>query len=78
MSYTVIWSPAALRVFYELPRHTAMIVDRAVIRLAEHGEGHLCWIAPYHRLRAGRHEIAVRRDEQDKTIYVLFLYLPHR
>jgi mRNA-degrading endonuclease RelE of RelBE toxin-antitoxin system len=78
MTYTVIWSPAALRTFYELPPHTAMIVDRAVYRLAERGEGYLRWVAPYHRLRAGLHEVALRRDEQEQTIYVLFLYLARR
>jgi mRNA-degrading endonuclease RelE of RelBE toxin-antitoxin system len=78
MTYTVIWSPAALRTFYELPPHTAMIVDRAVIRLAERGEGDLRWVPPYHRLRAGQHEVALRRDKQERAIHVLFLYLPRR
>ena len=74
MTYTILWSPAALRVFYQLPPHTAMIVDRAVIRLADHGEGRLQWVAPYHRLRAGLHDLALRIDEQAHTIDVLFLY----
>jgi hypothetical protein len=74
MSYTIIWSPTALHAFYRLAPHTAMIVDRAVIRLADHGEGVLRWAAPYHRLRAGLHEVALRRDEQARTIDVLFLY----
>jgi len=76
MTYTVLWSPAALQKFSELPPHTAMIVDRAVIRLAERGEGDLRWVAPYHRLRAGRDEVALRFDKQEQTIHVLFLYLP--
>ncbi len=60
--------------FYELPPHTAMVVDRAVIRLAERGEGDLRWVAPYHRLRAGLHDLALRRAPQERTIHVLYLY----
>ncbi len=73
MTYGVVWSPAALRKFYELPLHTAMIVDRAVIRLAERGEGELRWVAPYHRLLAGLHEVALRPDAEERTLHVLFL-----
>jgi hypothetical protein len=35
------WTPAALAVWYELLPHSAMIVDRAVIRFAQTGEGRL-------------------------------------
>jgi mRNA-degrading endonuclease RelE of RelBE toxin-antitoxin system len=74
MTYAIVWSPAALRVFYELAPHSAMIVDRAVIRLAERGEGQVVWAAPYYRLRAGLHEVALRFDAPARTIYVLYLY----
>jgi len=74
MTYTIIWSPAALWTFYRLAPHTAMIVDRAVIRLASHGEGQLQWVAPHHRLRAGLHEVALRIDGEAQTIDVLFLH----
>jgi hypothetical protein len=75
---TIIWSPAALRAFYALPPHTAMVVDRAVIRLAERHEGHVEWVAPYHRLRAGMHEVALRFDETAQTLNVLYLYRASR
>ena len=78
MTTTIIWSPAALRAFYELAPHTAMIVDRAVIRLAERHEGHVEWVAPYHRLRAGMHDVALRFDEKAKTPHVLYLYRGRR
>lgn len=78
MKTTIIWSPAALHAFYELAPHTAMIVDRAIIRLAEHHEGHVEWVAPYHRLRAGMHEVALRFDAKAQTLDVLYLYRARR
>jgi len=52
MTYEIAWTYAARWVLHELPLHSAMLVDRAVIRFAAAGEGELGWEAPYHRLRA--------------------------
>jgi len=74
MTYEIIWCPAARFVFYRLPLHSATIVDRAVIRFAERGEGHIQWVAPYHRLRAGVHDVVLVIDRETATINVLYLH----
>lgn len=74
MTVAVLWDPAALYVFYRLPPAIAAIVDHAVIALAERGEGQLEWVAPYHRLRAGKHDVALAIDEHSLTITVLHIY----
>jgi hypothetical protein len=68
------WHPAALAVFYDLPIHSATLVDRAVIDLATHGRGPLTWVAPYHRLEAGKYEIALAFDQETRTISVIAVY----
>lgn len=45
-----------------------------MIRLVETGEGHLEWVAPYHRLRAGKHEIALSIDREALTVAMLRIY----
>lgn len=39
MSYRVIWNFPALVTFYDLPMHSVFMIDRAMIRFAETGEG---------------------------------------
>ncbi len=72
------WAPAALFVFHELPIHSATIVDRAVIRLAYTGEGDLEWDPPYHRLRAGVHDVMLGIDLDARTVTVLRIYRARR
>jgi hypothetical protein len=67
----IVWGPAALHVFYRLPIHSATMVDRAVIRLAEHGEGHLEWVAPYHRLRVGLFDVYLAIAPEARRVTVL-------
>lgn len=74
MSFRIIWAPAALQTFYRLPIHSATVVDRAVLRFAQTGDGHLEWVAPYHRLRAGVHDLALTIDRDERTLTVLFVY----
>ncbi len=73
MSYAITWGPAALQTFYDLPMHSAFILDRAVIRFATTGEGQLEWVAPHHRLRAGVHDLVLHVDRDARTIDVLFV-----
>jgi hypothetical protein len=75
---SIVWGPAALFVFYSLPMHSATLVDRAVIRLAQTGEGHLEWDPPYHRLRAGVHDVVLAIDLDAKTVTVLRIYRARR
>jgi hypothetical protein len=74
VSFAILWGPRARFVFYELPRHSAAIVDRSVIRLAETGEGELEWAPPHHRLRAGKYDVARAIDLAARTIAVLRIY----
>ena len=39
MSFRVVWNFPALVTFYSLPMHSAFMIDRAVVRFAETGEG---------------------------------------
>lgn len=73
MRAAILWDPAALFVFYRLPRLAAERVDRAIIALAEKGEGHLEWVAPYHRLRAGKHDLVLAIDAHALSITVLHI-----
>lgn len=72
--FTVTWDWPALATFYRLPLHTATMVDRAVIRLAESGEGRLEWVAPHYRLRVGLCELALTIDHEEQTVTVLRIY----
>lgn len=74
MSYRIIWNFPAIRVFYSIPIHSATILDRAVIRFAEFGEGELEWDPPHHRLRAGVHDAILAIDPTAGTITVLRVY----
>lgn len=74
MSATVLWDPAALFVFYRLPRTDIERADRAVLALAERGEGHLEWVAPYHRLRAGKYDVVLSIDARTLSITVLHIF----
>ena len=74
----IVWAPAALKVFYDLPPHSAMIVDRAVIRLAETGEGQIESDPPHHRLRAGVHDVMLGIDLAAETVSVLRIYRARR
>ena len=70
----VIWNFPALARFYALGMETATVVDRAVVRFAATGEGRLEWAPPYHRLRAGSHEVALAIDLQARTVTVMRIY----
>jgi len=70
----VVWHWPALAAFYRLPLHTATMVDRAVIRYAETGEGHLERVPPHHRLRAGFYDVVLNIDYDNQTITVLWIY----
>ncbi len=74
MSFRIAWDPAALFVFYDLPLHSATLVDRAVIRFAATGEGQIEWVAPYHRLRAGVHDAVLAIDLGANTVTVLRIH----
>ena len=74
----IIRAPAALFVFYDLPMHSATIVDRAVIRLAQTVEGHLEWDPPHQRLRAGVHDVMLGIDLEAETVTVLRIYRARR
>lgn len=74
MRVTVLWSPAALFVLYRLPRSAAEVVDGAVLLLAHRGEGRLEWVAPYHRLRAGKHDVMLAINARELSITVLNIY----
>ncbi len=72
--FEVIWDWPALHAFYRLPPHTAYIVDRAVLRFAERGEGDLEHEPPHHRLRAGLHDAILAIDPKAGSICVLRIY----
>lgn len=74
MSFRVAWAPAALWTFYRLPIHSATVIDRAVICFAETGDGEIQWVAPYHRLRAGVHDVALSIDREARQLTVLYLH----
>ena len=69
--FEIIWDWPALQAFYRLPPHTAYIVDRAVIRFAERGEGHVERVDPYTRLRAGLYDVSLVIDEAEGTLTVI-------
>ncbi|MEZ4300702.1 MAG: hypothetical protein R3B70_37550 [Polyangiaceae bacterium] len=74
MSFAVVWHRPALFTLRELPMHTAMVVDRAILRFAETGTGHLEWDPPYHRLRAGLHDAVLTIDTEARKLTVLRIY----
>lgn len=74
MTFAIIWHPAARHILLELPIRTATLVDRAVIRFAELGEGQVEWVAPYHRLRAGPYDVALSVDGEACVINGLDVY----
>jgi hypothetical protein len=74
LSYRIIWNYPALRVFYNLPRHSATLLDRTVIRFAERGEGEIEWDPPHYRLRAGIHDAMLAIDEAARIVYVVRVY----
>ncbi|WP_437668689.1 hypothetical protein [Sorangium sp. So ce131] len=74
MSLRVVWNFPALVTFYNLPMHSAFMIDRAVVRFAETGEGELAWEPPYHLLSAGFHDVVLAIDREARTIAVLRIY----
>lgn len=74
MSFTIVWHKPALVTLHRLPMHSAFMVDRAVIRFAETGAGHLEWDPPYHRLRAGLHDAVLVIDRERRALTVLRIY----
>lgn len=73
-SLAVVWDWPALATFYRLPLHTATIIDRAVVRFAEHGEGQVGWEAPHHILVAGFYRVLLNIDFETETITVIRLF----
>jgi hypothetical protein len=51
-----------------------MILDRAVLRFAERGEGEVEWVAPFHRLRAGVHDVSLVIDAAQCSVTVIRFY----
>jgi hypothetical protein len=80
MSYRILWAPSALHTFYRLPVpiHSATVVDRAVIRFATEGEGHIESVAPYHRLRAGVFDVVLVVDRAARTLVVQYVHRARR
>ena len=76
MTYAIVWSHAALRTFFSLAPHTAMIVDRAVLRFAQAGEGDLRHEAPYHHLRAGKYDLLLAVVPAERRLTVLPISTP--
>lgn len=74
MRLRIAWNFPALVTLYDLPLHSAMLVDRAVIRFAETGEGYVERIPPYYRLRIGAYRVRFTVDREADTMNVLFLY----
>lgn len=74
MSFAVVWDYAALATWYELPRKPAEIIATTVIRFAETGAGHIEWVAPYYRLHAGAHDLAMVVDREKRTLTVIRIY----
>lgn len=74
MTYSIAWARPALWVLYKLPMHSAMLVDRAVIRFAEAGEGEIAWEPPYHHLRAGMYDLLLSIDRNERRLTVLYIY----
>lgn len=70
----VVWDWPALATFYKLPLHTATMVDRAVVRYAERGEGQLGWDPPHHILLAGFYHIVLNIDFERGVVAVLRIY----
>lgn len=50
------------------------MVDRAVIRFAEHGEGQVDWDPPHHLLVAGFYDVVLAIDLEQRTMVVLRIY----
>jgi hypothetical protein len=72
--FVVTWDWRALTTFYKLPLHTATMVDHAVIRFAEHGEGQVDWDPPYYLLVAGFYDVVINVDREQRTMAVLRIY----
>ena len=73
-SFTIVWDWPALATFHKLPLHTATMIDHAIIRLVESGEGQIEWVAPHHRLRVGFYEVALAIDSEQGVVTVLRIY----
>jgi hypothetical protein len=54
--------------------HSAALVDRAVIRFADSGEGQLDWDPPYHLLRAGFYDLVLVMNRANSSVTVLRIY----
>jgi hypothetical protein len=77
MRLRIAWNYPALVTLYNLHMHSAMLVDRAVIRFADTGEGDIDRIPPYYSLRVGVYRVRFAVDRETGTMNVLFLYRAH-
>lgn len=68
------WHPAALAAWHWLPMRFARRVDAAVIAFAERGDGEIEWVAPHHRLKAGKHDVVLSIDVTSRTLTVIDVY----
>lgn len=50
------------------------MVDRAVIMLAETGQGKLEWVAPRYRLAVGSYDVSIALDRKARKLTVLNIY----
>lgn len=73
MSLRIAWNYPALITLYDLRVHSAMLVDRAVIRFAATGEGDV-EIPLYYQLRVGVFRVLFAVDREAGTMNVLFLH----
>lgn len=74
MSLAIVWHRPALATLRQLPFHSAMMVDRAILHFAESGAGHVEWDPPYYRLRAGFHDAILSIDMEIRRLTVLRIY----
>ncbi len=74
MSLRIAWNYPALITLYDLRVHSAMLVDRAVIRFAATGEGDVRKIPLYYQLRVGVFRVLFAVDREAGTMNVLFLH----
>jgi hypothetical protein len=74
MRLRIAWDYPALVAFHTLHPHHAMLVDRAIIRFAETGQGQVEWLPPYYRLHVGAFRVRFGVDRESRTMNVLYLY----
>ncbi len=72
--FEVVWSFPAHHAFYRLSMHSATIVDRAVTRFVERGEGEVLDETPYLHVRAGLYNVMLIVTPSARTVTVVYIY----